>query len=424
MNTDAAPTVTLVHQFFRFPDEMGIQRPFRIASSLASLGWKVKVVSSFSPSQPLAHKTRILTERKGELTVTRIVIPYTSGMREWERIRSYLAFGLHSIVETVKHRSEVVYVSSGPLSVIFPAIVMKLFRRSKVILEIRDEWPLVAIALGYLRNPVLRFFAKALEKVAINLADTIIVASPDMLARTKAKQVRPRPIHVLTNIADSAIFNVNQKHSGMPDLPSRYLVYAGSFGQSNGTEFLVELAQKLRDSESDLAVVAAGQGPFWDNTKELANNSRVLGSNYFQFPSLGANDLASLILGSVGCLSIFAKVDELSANSANKFFDALAAGKPVILNYRGWQAQLIESWKNGFVLDSQPDRLDLDSLISHFDNPSFVRRAGAQSRLLGSRFFSLSVAKDHLDQILSETISNSESNGRPTPCANPMCKLV
>ena len=42
----------------------------------------------------------------------------------------------------------------------------------------------------------------------------------------------------------------------------------------------------------------------------------------------------------------------MEANSANKFFDALAAGKPIMINYKGWQAKLIEKYNIGIVVSS------------------------------------------------------------------------
>jgi len=52
------------------------------------------------------------------------------------------------------------------------------------------------------------------------------------------------------------------------------------------------------------------------------------------------------------CTSIFLPVKEMEANSANKFFDALAAGKPIMINYKGWQAKLIEKYNAGIVVPS------------------------------------------------------------------------
>ena len=48
-------------------------------------------------------------------------------------------------------------------------------------------------------------------------------------------------------------------------------------------------------------------------------------------------------------------IKELWANSANKFFDTLAAGKPILINHNGWQKNLIYKKNIGFVLPTVID---------------------------------------------------------------------
>jgi glycosyltransferase involved in cell wall biosynthesis len=40
----------------------------------------------------------------------------------------------------------------------------------------------------------------------------------------------------------------------------------------------------------------------------------------------------------------------LWSNSAKKFFDTIESGKPIIINYRGWQGEIIEKNSMGLVL--------------------------------------------------------------------------
>jgi glycosyltransferase involved in cell wall biosynthesis len=47
-------------------------------------------------------------------------------------------------------------------------------------------------------------------------------------------------------------------------------------------------------------------------------------------------------------LVIFGNHPILEHNSANKFFDALSAGNPVLLNYSGWQRDVLEANNAGF----------------------------------------------------------------------------
>lgn len=45
---------------------------------------------------------------------------------------------------------------------------------------------------------------------------------------------------------------------------------------------------------------------------------------------------------------ILANFPILEHNSANKFFDSLSAGNPVLLNYSGWQRKILEDNAAGY----------------------------------------------------------------------------
>src|SRR5699024_2034549 len=76
----------------------------------------------------------------------------------------------------------------------------------------------------------------------------------------------------------------------------------------------------------------------------------VLNKNVFVYDPITKDELPiwynSVSMGS----SFVVDIRELWANSANKFFDTLAAGKPVLINHEGWQADVIRHEKIGFVL--------------------------------------------------------------------------
>ena len=46
-------------------------------------------------------------------------------------------------------------------------------------------------------------------------------------------------------------------------------------------------------------------------------------------------------------------IRELFNNSANKLPESLGLGTPVILNYRGWQSDLLDKHELSFVIDSR-----------------------------------------------------------------------
>ena len=63
----------------------------------------------------------------------------------------------------------------------------------------------------------------------------------------------------------------------------------------------------------------------------------------------------ALLAAATVATSLFMPVPEMESNSANKFFDALAAGRPVAINYGGWHRQLLTESGAGIALDPKSD---------------------------------------------------------------------
>ena len=73
-------------------------------------------------------------------------------------------------------------------------------------------------------------------------------------------------------------------------------------------------------------------------------------------------------------------------NSANKFFDALAAGKPIMINYGGWQADLLRETKAGLVVPADDPRTAAEQLNTLISDQTDLRKMATASKQLASRF--------------------------------------
>jgi hypothetical protein len=63
-------------------------------------------------------------------------------------------------------------------------------------------------------------------------------------------------------------------------------------------------------------------------------------------------------------------------NSANKFFDALAAERPIMINHEGWQADLIRETGAGLVVPPT-DAVQAARMLHNFlSEPDRATRAG------------------------------------------------
>ena len=64
----------------------------------------------------------------------------------------------------------------------------------------------------------------------------------------------------------------------------------------------------------------------------------MLNRNFFMLPSVAKSHVPDVLSAANVATLLFVDVPEMRVNSANKFFDALASGTPVAINYGGWQA--------------------------------------------------------------------------------------
>jgi YD repeat-containing protein len=103
--------------------------------------------------------------------------------------------------------------------------------------------------------------------------------------------------------------------------------------------------------------------------------------------------------------SVVIDVKELWANSANKFFDAFAAGKPIAINHEGWQADILRYTGAGLVLS--PHDLDgaAEALVRALRDREWLARAGAAARRQAVERFHRDRLAAELEQVLIRAVA-------------------
>ena len=85
----------------------------------------------------------------------------------------------------------------------------------------------------------------------------------------------------------------------------------------------------------------------------------------------------------------------------NKFFDSLAAGKPVANNFDGWQCQIAEKEGVGIILPAnEPDKA-ANLLVSTLSNHDWMTSARISARHLASTEFSMDKHAIRLEEVLT-----------------------
>jgi glycosyltransferase involved in cell wall biosynthesis len=323
------------------------------------------------------------------------------------RLRAFGEFMVLAAAKAARLKADLVFATSTPLTVAVPGVVAARLRRVPFVFEVRDLWPEVPIEMGALRNPLARRLACGLANFAYRNATEVIALSPGMAAGVTARRPQTKTT-MIPNAADLAMFEgvrpeavhrFRDEHRWLGDRP--LIVYTGALGAVNGVDYLVHAARRMREVAPEVRVLIVGHGREWESTKALAASHGLLDVTVRMWEKVPKADLP-VILGAATMSSSFVRpVRALWDNSANKFFDALAASRPIAVNYGGWQADLLRETGAGLVLDPyDADQAGL-LLAAYTRDEQWLATARAAAHRLAVERFSRDLLFERFEEVLN-----------------------
>lgn len=217
------------------------------------------------------------------------------------------------------------------------------------------------------------------ESYVYRVSKKVVVLSSGMLDELLKKGVPRRKVVVVPNACDIQDFTTDISADNKVSIlrgesNSRICIYAGTFGYVNNLEYLINLAEQVKKQKGNVKFLLIGDGAEKFKLQSLVRDKKL--DRYVLFmPAMSKARLIPLLKAADACLSIVRDNPILYNNSANKFFDSLAAGKPIIINHGGWQAEVIEENKIGLVLgmDSEKSAHRLINFLNRIEEISAER---------------------------------------------------
>lgn len=383
--------IVYLHQYFNTPEQHGSTRSYEFARRLAARGHDVHIVTSERGAR--ASRRWSTTAVEG-FTVHWRHVPYSNDMSAASRLRAFATFAMAAAGRARRLRGDVVFATSTPLTIFVPAWFAVALRRTPLVFEIRDSWPTVPIALGYLRNPVAQFLARRLERKAYRRSAHIVALSPGMKEDACLHGAQPDRVTVIPNAADVDVFEVDpsvgvawrDSHEIARDAP--LVVYAGTLGAANQVEYLVNVAAEARSLNSQVVFAIMGTGAREKDIRELAARKGLLDTTVRLMQPVPKNEVPAFFSAADITTSVVTDNAAMNANSANKFFDSLAAGRPIAINYEGWQADLIREQRVGLVLDRSDYPAAARQLLQLAEDSANIRETGQRAIALAKSHFS------------------------------------
>ena len=364
--------VVLVAQYF--PPETGgpPNRAASLARGIRAAGHEVCVLTE-KPSHP---EGRIHPEYRGGFAARRIWedVPVlyvwvfaTPRKVFWARVANHVSFMLAAFVGSLRLRGrfDVVLTTSPPLFAGVAGWAIARTRRAAHVLDVRDLWPDVAVALGELRNPVSIRLSKRLERALYHSAAAVTAVTASFCETIAASLASPDKVHLVRNGSHPGLFGGRgdaidaRRRLGIADGGNRFVVaYVGNLGIAQGLDHVVEAARLLSAASPPVDFVLVGSGPVEPRLRQ--NAARWGLANLHFFPRVDQDQAAEWMAAADALIVCLADIELLQQFVPSKLYDALAAARPVLLGARGEAREILDTSGGGIAYqpESAPELAD------------------------------------------------------------------
>ncbi len=401
--------IIYLHQYFNTNEMPGSTRSFELSKKLVENGHKVYLITSKRDSYQLEKNG--WTKEKG-IDVYWAPVSYSNNMSFLRRIFSFLSFSIKSLKVALSIDADLIYASSTPLTIAIPAIIVSKIKSKPMVFEVRDLWPELPIAVGALKSFPAKFLALYLEKLSYKNSKKIVALSNGMKEGIIKKGYPDNQINVITNLSNTNVHDKIEEtnelgitvNNYIPKELDKLVIYTGAFGHVNDVQYLIKIAGEIKNINNKIKFIIAGEGVESKNIINLANELEILGKSVFIINPIEKYKIPILYSKASIVTSLFINLEELWNNSANKFFDGLAAGKPIMINYSGWQRELLEKNNAGFYVPFDNHIKGAEILNKVISDDKIQKNMGNSAKRLANQNFSIDAQYPKFERVLKSVV--------------------
>lgn len=386
--------VLLIHQAFVSPNDAGGTRHYELARRLVDSGQEFTIVASdlnYLSGKKVAGAAASQGEDYDGVQVRRAWTYSALHTSFVWRVVSFLSFMVTSVWTALKVKNvDLVMGTSPPIFQAVSAWVVSVLKWRPFLLEIRDLWPEFAVDMGVLKNPVLIWLARRLERFLYARANHMLVNSPAYRDYLIGLGIPEHKISFIANGVDPDMFFVEQT-SGAGGLRAEYhlaqkfiVTYAGAMGMANNLEVVLEAATLLNDVP-DVHFLMVGDGKDRAKLEQLAGEMGV--KNVTFTGSRPKSQMPEVLAESDVCLAVLRDIPMFRTTYPNKVFDYMAAARPVVLAIDGVIRQVVEAADGGIPVPPGDPQAMADAVRKLYSDRERSRQMGRSAREYVVKFF-------------------------------------
>lgn len=390
--------VLIIHQHFRLPSQGGAIRSYYLARALVEHSIHVEVITAHGgKNQEHQHVDGI--------SIHYLPVEYENRFGFSRRSRSFIRFAWRAAALAGRLPGiDLCYAISVPLTTGLSAMWLKSINKLSYLFEVGDLWPDAPIDLGFIRNPVFKAALRKLETTIYNKSVGVVALSEPIRQSVQKKSPRT-PVHLIPNMADTDYYHptdTSDTYKTKFGVMGKFVVsYIGAVGFANGLDHYIECARAAAQASLDIHFFICGEGALLQQHKQ---NVKRLGLQNITF--LAFTDRAGVqeLMNATDAIFVSYKPFRiLETGSPNKYFDGLAAGKLIAVNFNGWIRTEIERERCGVFIDRQPGTF-VKAMTPFLKDRSLLRQYQAAARDLAIRQYSRIQLGAQFSDIIKTTV--------------------
>ena len=173
--------------------------------------------------------------------------------------------------------------------------------------------------------------------------------------------------------------------------------YIGAIGLANALDYYVECARACQQAGLPIHFLLCGDGALLEYFQRVVKQQQL--NNFSIVPFLNRDGVREVMNVTDAAFICYKPLPVLETGSPNKYFDGLAAGKMIIINFGGWIKNEIEGQRCGLYVDPKfptdfvkkiSPFLGDDQKVKQYQHASRqLAEASYARKILGERFVSI-----------------------------------
>ena len=353
-------------------------RHYYLAKELIKLGYDVTIISA-----SYSHLFKKLPEIKSKFTFENIDgINYLwirvnnyGASHNTKRVLKWLKFSFNLLRLPLKELSnpDSIILSSTQPFPILPLYLLNKKIKARLIVEIKDIWPLTLVSLGSFtqRHPLIKVMS-ILEKFALKKSDIIVSNLPNYGAHIKELGIKKEFVYIPNGIDIDELKEIeplsDRVIKKIPD--NKFIVgYTGTMGVANALEHIL-LAAEILKTYTNIFFVFVGDGQEKEKLKKQSAHLK----NILFIETIPKKQIQSLLSFFDICYISSQKEDLYKYGiAANKLFDYMYSGKPVLQSI-DTKKDVISMANCGLSVEAENPQAIADGILKLYKMPANVRK--------------------------------------------------